>query len=66
MTQMTYSYWRCLLMENSQAYIDFTNQIKATGNQKMAGYKSKTLDEIFEWEREEVENLIWHNFCNKI
>ncbi len=21
-------------MENSQAYIDFTNQIKATGNQK--------------------------------
>lgn len=51
-------------MENSQAYIDFTNQIKATGNQKMAGYKSKTLDEIFEWEREEVENLIWHNFCN--
>ncbi len=51
-------------MENSQAYIDFTNQIKATGNQKMAGYNSKTLDQIFEWEREEVENLIWHNFCN--
>nr|WP_294494959.1 hypothetical protein [uncultured Anaerosporobacter sp.] len=51
-------------MENSQAYIDFTNQIKSTGSQKMAGYNSKTLDEIFEWEREEVENLIWHNFCN--
>lgn len=45
-------------MENSQAYIEFKNQIKATGNQKMAGYNSKTLDEIFEWEREEVENLI--------
>ena len=29
----------------------------------MGGYNTKTLDEIFEWEREEVENLIWNNFA---
>lgn len=51
-------------MGNSDAYVGLIKQIKATGRQKMEGYNPKTLDEIYEWERNEVEEVIWHNFCD--
>lgn len=52
-------------MENSQAYKYLTEQVKATGSKKMDGYYPKILEEIFDWEREEVEDIIWDNFVNK-
>ncbi len=52
-------------MENSQAYKDFIKQIEATGREKMDGYYPLTLENIYEWEREEVEDIIWHNFVDK-
>ena len=51
-------------MENSHAYISLINQINGTGRQKLDGYNLKNLDEIFEWERDEIENVICLNFSN--
>jgi hypothetical protein len=52
-------------MENSQAYKDFIKQIEATGRDKMDGYYPLTLENIYEWEREEIEDIIWDYFVNK-
>lgn len=51
-------------MGNSHAYISLINQINGTGRQKLDGYNLKNLDEIFEWERDEIENVICRNFSN--
>lgn len=51
-------------MENSHAYISLINQINGTGRLKLDGYNLKTLDEIFEWERDEIEDVICRNFSN--
>lgn len=50
-------------MENSVAYIELIQQIKATGREKMEGYNPQILDEIYEWEREEAEKIICQKFC---
>lgn len=52
-------------MQNSQAYIAFMKQINAVGREKMDGYNPNTLEKIYDWEREEVEDTIWNNFVNK-
>lgn len=50
-------------MENSVAYVELLKQIKSTGREKMEGYNPKILDEIYEWEREEAEKIIYQKFC---
>lgn len=52
-------------MQNSRAYIDFMKQIKAVGREKMEGYTPSTLERIYDWEREEIEDTIWNYFVNK-
>ena len=52
-------------MENSRAYIDFMKQTKAVGREKMEGYNPSTLEKIYDWEREEIEDTIWNYFVNK-
>lgn len=51
-------------MENSVAYVELIKQIKATGREKMEGYNPKMLDEIYEWEREGAEKIIYQKFCD--
>lgn len=52
-------------MQNSQAYIEFKKQINATGREKMDGYAPQTLANIYDWERKEVEDTIWHKFVKE-
>ena len=52
-------------MQNSRAYIDFMKQTKAVGREKMEGYNPSTLEKIYDWEREEIEDTIWNYFVNK-
>lgn len=40
-------------------------QINATGSKKLDGYYPKILEEVFDWEKKEVEDIIWDNFTNK-
>lgn len=49
-------------MENSIAYRYLVDQISATGAQKLDGYYPKIMEEIFDWERDEVEEIIWNTF----
>lgn len=49
-------------MQNSQAYIEFIKQINAVGREKMDGYDSQTLENIYDWERELAEDIIWNKF----
>ena len=52
-------------MQSSRAYIDFMKQTKAVGREKMEGYNPSTLEKIYDWEREEIEDTIWNYFVNK-
>lgn len=52
-------------MENSKEYLDFKEQINAVGVNRKDGYYPKLLDEIYDWERDEIEKLIWFHFCDK-
>ena len=52
-------------MQNSRAYIDFMKQTKAVGREKMEGYNPSTLEKVYDWEREEIEDTIWNYFVNK-
>ena len=52
-------------MENSQAYKYLIEQVKATGSKKMDGYYPKILEEVYDWERNDVEDIIWNNFVYK-
>lgn len=49
-------------MENSKAYSSFIEQISAFGRQKMEGYYPLTLERIYDWERDEIEDIIWETF----
>jgi hypothetical protein len=49
-------------MENSKAYANLLKQMNTRGSQKGDGYNPKILDEVYDWEREEVEELIWRGF----
>lgn len=51
-------------MENSKAYNMLISQINATGRQKLDGYYPKIMEEIYDWERDEVEKIIWETFNN--
>lgn len=52
-------------MENSIVYKQLVKQINAVGSEKLNGYYPNTLEEIYDWERNEVENIIWTTFCEK-
>ncbi len=52
-------------MQNSKAYNCFMEQLNATGAKKKDGYYPKLMEEIYDWEREEVEDIIWDAFLNK-
>lgn len=56
------NYWRYLQMENSKAYKHLIEQINATGSQRFDGYYPRMLEDIFDWERDEVEDIIWKTF----
>lgn len=49
-------------MENSKAYKYLFEQINASGSKKLDGYNAKIMEEIYDWEREEVEEVIWKAF----
>lgn len=52
-------------MQNSKAYDYLIKQLNANGSEKMDGYYPRVMEEIYDWEREEVEDIIWDAFCNK-
>lgn len=51
--------------QNSKAYDSLIKQLNGNGSEKMDGYYPRVMEEIYDWEREEVENIIWDAFNNK-
>ncbi len=49
-------------MERSRAYKYLIEQVNATGSKKMDGYYPKIMEEIYDWEWDEVEDIIWNTF----
>ena len=53
-------------MEHSKAYEDFIKFYNATGMERFyGGYDDEMLEKIYDWERDEVEYLIWDGFLKK-
>lgn len=52
-------------MKNSKAYETFISQINASGSGKLEGYNQNLFDEIYDFEIEQVEDLIWSTFYSK-
>lgn len=52
-------------MQNSKAYDCLIKKLNANGSEKMDGYYPRVMEEIYDWEREEVEDIIWDAFNNK-
>ena len=52
-------------MKNSKAYDCLIKQLSANGSDKMDGYYPEVMEEIYDWEREEVEDIIWDAFFYK-
>ena len=51
------------MTDHSIAYTEFYRQLNADGMERAyGGYSPDTLDEIFDWERDEVEKAVWTNF----
>ncbi len=50
-------------MEHSESYNSFIKYLNATGLERTYGaLNDELLEEIFDWERDEVEDLIWEGF----
>lgn len=49
-------------MENSKAYKYLIEQINAIGSNRLSGYYPRIMEEIYDWERDEVEDIIWQTF----
>ena len=45
-------------MQNSKAYDCLIKQLNANGSEKMDGYYPKVMEEIYDWEREEVDEKL--------
>ncbi len=52
-------------MQNSSAYGCLMKQLNANGSEKMDGYYPRIMEEIYDWERDEAEDIIWNAFMNK-
>lgn len=49
--------------EHSDAYTDFFCQLNASGMERAyGGFAPDTLDEVYDWELEEVEDAVWTRF----
>ena len=59
---MLQEYRKFILLENSKAYKYLFEQLNATGSKKCDGYYPKIMEEIYDWERDEVEKVIWEAF----
>lgn len=51
-------------MENSKAYKDFIQQTESVGANRLDGYDSTLLEKIYDWERDNIEEIIWNRFNN--
>ncbi len=49
-------------MEHSWAYKMLIEQVNATGYERKDGYYRNTMEKIYDWERDEVEEIIWETF----
>lgn len=49
-------------MEKSKGYEYLIHHINATLSEKADGYNENLFNEIYDWEREEVEDLIWNTY----
>ena len=49
-------------MENSRAYKYLIEGVNATGYERKDGYYPNIMEEIYDWERDEVEKIIWETF----
>ena len=52
-------------MQNSRAYGYLIEQLNASGSEKLDGYYPRIMEEIYDWERDEVEDIICDAFINK-
>lgn len=52
-------------MQNSSAYDCLIKQLNANGSEKKDGYYPQIMEEIYDWERDEVEDIIGDSFINK-
>ena len=49
-------------MNKSDAYTDFIYRLNAEGSERRFGYNPCLFEEIYEYERKEVEDIIWTHF----
>lgn len=49
-------------MNHSFVYYDLKKQIKAVGYERKDGYDREVLEKVYDWERDEVEEIIWNKF----
>ncbi len=52
-------------MQNSSAYSHLIKQLNANGSEKKDGYYPRIMEEIYDWEKDEVEDIIQDAFINK-
>ncbi|MBE5959022.1 MAG: hypothetical protein E7254_09220 [Lachnospiraceae bacterium] len=52
-------------MEHSEAYHLLVNQLNAVGTERMDGFYPNIIEEVYDWEKNEVEDIIWDNFVYK-
>lgn len=52
-------------MENSNAYKYLLQQVNAVGYERKDGYYPKIMEELYDWERDEAEDIIWRTFNEK-
>ncbi len=52
-------------MQNSKAFECLIKQLNANGSEKMDGYYPGIMEELYDWEREKAEDIIWDAFNNK-
>lgn len=52
------------IKQHSEMYTKFINIINGTGYNRLGGIPKHLLNEVYDWEREEVENIVWNRFLN--
>ena len=52
-------------MQNSKAYDYLIKQLNASGSEKKDGYYPRLMEDIYDCEREKVEDIIWDAYFNK-
>lgn len=52
-------------MQNSKAYDSFIRQKNSCGSDKLDGYNENLFNEIYDFEIEQAEDLVWSTFYNE-